>query len=140
MAERFPARTKMLSLDGPQRGKVGRPAKFNSVAELQGKIEAYFKKCDQEGEPYTVTGLALALGTTRRTLLDYENDDEFSHTIKMAKTICENYLERKALKGEIPPAVGIFMLKNFGWRDQPHFDQDDLPRRFTIAISGKDDY
>jgi hypothetical protein len=140
MSERFPTRTKSLSLDGQQKGKVGRPAKFNSVAELQSKVEAYFKKCDQEHEPYTVTGLALALGTTRRTLVDYENDDEFSHTIKMAKTLCENYLERKALKGDIPPAVGIFMLKNFGWTDKTYPIPEELPRRVTIAIVNEDDY
>src|SRR4051794_39397781 len=31
-------------------------------------------------KPYTVTGLALWLGTTRRTLLDYQAKDGFSHT------------------------------------------------------------
>lgn len=137
----------------------GRPLKFDSVEDLQKKIDAYFAECDPHIEevtewveardekgslkkdknglnylvevthkkmteqvPYTITGLALALGTTRRTLLDYEDEygkemPEYSHTIKAAKTKIENFNEQM-LFGPSPTGT-IFNLKNnYGWRDK----------------------
>lgn len=103
----------------------GRPLKFQSVEELEEKIEAYFADCLDKGykdnsgvhhpEPLTITGLSLALGTTRKTLLDYEEKGEFSYTVKIAKTHVENYAEKR-LFGTSPTGA-IFALKNYGWRD-----------------------
>jgi hypothetical protein len=71
--------------------------------------------------PYTITGLALALGTTRDLLIDYEDKDEFSDTIKEAKAKCHNYAERKLFEAN---ATGpIFNLKNnYGWKDKTEVD------------------
>ena len=99
-------------------GKVGRPLKFNSVEELEEKIEAYFIECDTKEDPYTITGLALALDTTRRTLIDYENKDEYSHTIKKAKQKCENYAEKYLFNGKNTAGVIFNMKNNYGWVDK----------------------
>lgn len=98
--------------------KVGRPLKFKSVEEMQGKIDAYFDDCIKNERPYTITGLALALDTTRDLLLDYQTKDEYSDTIKKAKLRCENYAEEFLFKGK--NVVGsIFNLKNnYKWVDQ----------------------
>lgn len=102
---------------------VGRPLKFSSVEELEQKIEGYFESCeDADGyniRPLTVTGLALALDTTRRTLLDYEyRDDEYSHAIKRAKQRIENYAEEALFINKQTAGV-IFNLKNnHGWLDK----------------------
>jgi len=88
---------------------MAKPLKFKSVKELQKKIDAYFKACDQnkrvyvlkdgktiqipDPKPYTITGLALALDTTRETLCDYGEKDGYSDTIRRAKLRCENYAE-----------------------------------------------
>ncbi|WMM74456.1 terminase small subunit [Rhodococcus pyridinivorans] len=78
--------------------KGGRPLKFQSVAELQRKIDEYFGECDShvatrqyfkkkadgtqylaeeeyltDQQPYTVNGLAYALDTSRDVLIDYES-------------------------------------------------------------------
>jgi len=76
-----------------------RPLKFQTVAELEQKIEEYFASCEPhvekrlvlrlkahggeqyhaweeaitDKEPYTIHGLARALDTTRETLRDYES-------------------------------------------------------------------
>jgi len=99
--------------------KVGRPLKFKSVQELERLIEKYFKECDKKEKPLTITGLAIALNTTRETLLDYEAKDEFSFTIKKAKTMCENYVEER-LFGNTQVAGAIFNLKNNykRWKDK----------------------
>ena len=84
-------------------------------------VEVTHKIMTQQ-QPYTITGLALALGTTRRTLLDYEEiNDEFSHTIKAAKTRIENFNEQM-LFGSSPTGI-IFNLKNnYGWKDKTETD------------------
>jgi hypothetical protein len=95
-----------------EKRKVGRPLKFETVEMLQEKIDAYFNECDEKEEPYTITGLALALNTTRETLLDYEDKEEFSDTVKRAKLKCENFAEKHLFKGKNGVVGAIFNLKN----------------------------
>ena len=126
--------------------KAGRRPKFQSVKELQAKIDAYFAECDKKKAPYTITGLASALDTTRKTLLDYENrNDEFSEAIIRAKARCEEYAERQLFASKQCTGA-IFTLKNnFGWQDTQEirgkhilrleivesFDEDGQPEKVT---------
>ena len=114
--------------------KVGRPRKFETVEEMQVAIDAYFDACAartievvtrkgdlitiKRPEPYTVTGLALALDLCRQSLLNYEGDPEFVDTIKKAKERIHHDLERRAYDGEGSTAGVIFGLKNnYHWKD-----------------------
>lgn len=109
---------------------AGRPLKFQSVEELEKAIQAYFDSVAAKTiilddgkvieEPLTITGLALALDTTRQTLMDYEGRDEFTYTIKKAKTVVENYAEKKLFGNNATGA--IFALKNYGWKDKTEQD------------------
>lgn len=111
--------------------QVGRPPKFESVEQLQNLIDAYFESCweiNNDGKniqvrPYTITGLANALDTTRETLLDYQEKDEFSDTIKRAKSIVEQYVEEYLFTGKNQTGA-IFNLKNNykGWKDKTEQD------------------
>lgn len=133
--------------DEKKRNKGGRPLKFKSAKELQQKIDEYFESCyeerwvrdDETGEwkpvydrhgniikdqvrPFTITGLAVFLGTTRETLLDYEDRDEFSYTIKAAKQRIENFTEEQLFTNRNTTGV-IFNLKNnYGWTDKSEVD------------------
>jgi hypothetical protein len=142
-----------------QKSKGGRPLKFSSVDDLQIKIDAYFGNCDPhrakrillrqkangqhyvdeeeyitEQVPYTITGLALALDTTRETLRDYESgkyddagrsEDEnsrFSDTIIRAKLRCEQFAEMHLFTGKNANGA-IFSLKNnYNWVDKSEVD------------------
>lgn len=74
-------------------------------------------------KPYTVTGLAMALNTTRETLLDYQGKKKFSDTIKRAKLRIENYNEMQ-LYGKNVTGV-IFNLKNnYGWQDRSQVEEE----------------
>ncbi len=105
---------------------MGRPLKFQTVEELQQAIDSYFEAMKEvlytnaDGvpvyEPLTITGLALALDTSRKVLMEYEEKDEFSNTIKKAKTRIENYAEKRIFGNA--PTGAIFALKNYGWRDK----------------------
>lgn len=109
---------------------VGHPLKFETPEIMQEKIDAYFSSL-KEDEPVTVTGLALALDTTRETLMDYQNKDEYSDTVKRAKLRVEHYAEKRLYNG---PATGpIFALKNFGWKDSQDMNLGGQPGNPLVA-------
>jgi hypothetical protein len=131
--------------EGNQENKVGRPLAFKTPNKLKSKIKAYYKSCwapkrdmfgnvikDKEtgevvlvqSKPYTITGLAVFLGTSRETLMNYEARDDFFDTIKAAKEICHAYAEESLFIGKNPTGA-IFNLKNnYGWKDETHNKTD----------------
>jgi hypothetical protein len=106
-----------------------------------------------ERKPYTITGLALALDTSRETLLDYEKGkydekskeftdeqrkinkqiDTFSDAIKRAKLKCQNYTE-EYLYGKQQATGAIFSLKNnYKWKDRTETDLTSGGERIKSA-------
>ena len=108
--------------------KVGRPPKFKTPEDMQMQIEAYFATCDENKRPYTVPGLALALGfSSRSSLFDYATrnagHEEFADTIKTAKLHIEAQRAEALVTCKGNPAGMIFDLKNnFGWKDQQNVE------------------
>jgi hypothetical protein len=101
-----------------KKSNAGRPPKFKTAEEMQEVVDAYFNDCDTNEEPYTITGLALALDMTRESLVNYENRDEFFSTVKRAKLKCQNYAEKFLYSGKNATGA-IFNLKNnYGWKDK----------------------
>ncbi len=97
----------------------GRPLKFETVEDLQQKIDSYFNTTSKD--EWTITGLALALDTSRKVLCEYEDErPEFSNTIKKAKLIVENGYEIDLKKSG--RSGTIFALKNFDWKDKTETD------------------
>lgn len=110
---------------------AGRPLKFKTVKQMQKQIDAYF-----DGEivgEYTITGLALALDTSRTTLMQYEGRDEFIDAIKRAKTRVENDYELALRKNG--RAGDIFGLKNFGWKDKLDVDNSGTVTHIDGGVS-----
>ena len=50
---------------------TGRPLKYKTAEELDKAIEQYYADCQKQMRPYTMSGLAVALGIDRKTLLNY---------------------------------------------------------------------
>ena len=94
----------------------GRPPKWETPEQLQKEIDKYFLDCEANDEPLTITGLAIALDTYRDVLMDYQEKDEFSNTIKKAKQRIENAYEKRLIK--YGRSGDIFALKNFNWTDR----------------------
>lgn len=97
-----------------------KPLKFKTVEELQKKIDDYFESCNEEFEPITITGLALALDTSRETICNYEEKAEYFDTIKRAKLRVQHAYEKRLVKRG--NGGDIFALKNFGWVDKTEVD------------------
>lgn len=112
--------------------KVGQPLMFEDIDKMKEDIEQFFLDCKKNEEPYTITGLALALGTTRKTLIEYEGREEYVNTIKMAKARCEQYAEKALFSGR-NAAGPIFALKNYGWKDKSEtVNKTDTEMTITI--------
>jgi hypothetical protein len=110
----------------------GRPLKFKTPEEITEKAQAYFETTLGNNLPITITGLALALNTTRETLMDYQERDEFSDTIKAVKLVCENYAEIQVFTGK-NQAGAIFALKNYGWKDKQEYDHTSKGEKITYT-------
>ena len=125
----------------------GRPAKYQTVEELQAAIDGYFDECDsrriakkggllEDSVPYTIEGLCYALDIDRSTLLRYEKKEdtpEFRNTIKRAKLRIQQDVMERGLTGRSSPAMSIFNLKNnFGYVDKQDEDRLDA----LVPITG----
>ena len=128
----------------------GRPAKYETVEDMQKLIVEYFNECEAEGKKPTVTGLGYVLDMSRQDLINYEKCFEcdrlkqypdsvrrgFVYTIKSAKRFIESCLEDKLINGNTTPIGLIFALKNnYGWVDKQEIEQTNK----TISVELDDE-
>jgi hypothetical protein len=125
----------------------GRPLKYQTVEELDLAIQNYFAECDPhtttalvetgrdskgnmlfdsrtvltEQKPYTVSGLARALGITRDTLINYRERDEFFDSVQAAYERCHEYAESQ-LYGRAATGAAFSLTNNWGWRNKSEVD------------------
>ena len=98
-----------------------RPRKY-TPSQAQKLIDGFFNHCDHAEKPYTVTGLAVALDTSRQSLCEWvERGDELGAVVERAKTRVEHYLEELLLTARNPVGT-IFALKNHGWSDRQQLE------------------
>lgn len=104
------------------KARPGQPPKYKDVEEVEQRIDAFFKDCDENNRPYTMTGLGIALGLDRAQLINYGSKEKYSHAIKKAREKCQNYAEEQLYKGKATAGV-IFALKNnWGWADKQEIE------------------
>ena len=114
---------------------VGRPKLFKTPEELEEKINTYFYQCKEEERPYTMSGLAFALGIDRKTLINYGKDEEFFHTIKRARDFVEQYVEERLLTQSGVTTGVIFNLKNnFDWKDKQEIDANVKTQEIRVEL------
>ena len=116
-------------LDDEGKEVFKRVPRLNNAGE-QVYITEYFERP-------SILGLCAHLGITRDTLLEYEAQEEFSDTVKRAKSRIEQYLEEQLYRKD--QVVGlIFNLKNnFGWKDKTEVESKNL--NINDDVSGMTD-
>lgn len=139
--------------------KMGRPPFFESAEQMQELIDKYFEECDgkiltdengnpmrnkdghiirDDRRPYTITGLALALGFNSRTsLLDYENKDEdFLNTIRRAKARVERYAEERLYDKNGSNGAKFSLANNFKrWSEKQQIEGSiNTKQEITIEL------
>jgi hypothetical protein len=112
---------------------AGRKLAFKSAEEVADKIQEYFDICKAGREetvvtprgevvkvnkqiPRTMSGLALHLGVTRQTILNYSAKDEFFGVITRAKQCCEDWVEQQLFDGNDRGAK-LWLINNADWHD-----------------------
>lgn len=139
----------------------GRPPKYETVAQLEKIVKAYFAECDPhvetqtyiknesvdgelvqtilkkkiitEQQPYTMAGLAYRLGLSRQGLKEYKDKDEFSDTIKWARQKVEAFNEAILVSGKNATGA-IFNLKvNFDYREMN--EDEKLPVNEIVFVN-----
>ena len=111
----------------------GRPLKFQSEEHLQSLIDSYFTSTPKE--EWTITGLALALDTSRETLCNYETKEQFFDTVKKAKDMVEHSYEIDLKKSGRTGT--IFALKNFDWKDKSEVEAKNTVTFETLSDEDK---
>lgn len=92
--------------------------KYKDEKDLEKGIEEYFEDCKKREKPYTMSGLALWLGITRKTLLNYSYKEKFYPLVKKAKEKVQAQIEENSLDGTFNTTFAIFSLKaNYKWDD-----------------------
>lgn len=141
-----------------EKNKVGRPLKFKTPEEMQVEIDKYFDSCfrpvrmfikdtnkyinltdeneeiiKEQYKPFTMSGLAYALGMSRQALLNYSERDEFVDTITRAKQKCEIYAEERLFDRDGNRGAIFSLSNNFkGWADKQTIETTKEP---TININ-----
>jgi hypothetical protein len=85
-------------------------------------------------KPFTVTGLAVALNTSRATLMNYENRDEYFNTIRNAKKIIYEYAESK-LYSPYANGAKFALINNHDWKDKKDISMNALVRNSVESMS-----
>ena len=115
--------------------KGGKPLKIKTPEILQEIVTKYFNDCDSRvveiydsnkhdilkvnsPEPYTMSGLAYAMGMDRSGILQYGRRNKYYNIIKRARDKVNVDLEKRLIEGK--NVIGaIFSLKNnFNWIDK----------------------
>jgi hypothetical protein len=105
--------------------KNGHPLAFDTPQELETAVKSYFS--NPANEPFTMSGLALACGVSRMTLLQYKGRNGFAAIVEWAKSNIEVQTEKKLFERGMSPTGAIFSLcNNFssGWRQRNEIDQN----------------
>lgn len=116
----------------------GRPKVFETPNDLEKECTEYFEWCIENKEVLTITGLALYLNVTLKTLSRWrageidKNGKEFSPIINRAVQCVENAYEKKLDTFTFGGA--IFALKNINkehWRDKTEQEVNQTNRNVT---------
>ena len=130
---------------------VGRPLKYKTVGDLDMAIQIYFDKQDPhveehmvatgvsasgetmferrkvltEQKPYTISGLARAIGLTRQSLLNYKARDEFFDSVQAALDRCQEYAESQ-LFGPYANGAKFNLINNYRGKYQAWADKQEI--------------
>jgi len=115
---------------------ITKQLKMTDPAIVKTAIDGYFANRDQDKRPYTMIGLAIALGLNHRKMLDVYEDMAFkpdyidrwgaelsaiSNLIKNAKAKVEEYVVEQVMIAR-NPAGGIFIAKNMDYKDKQEIE------------------
>lgn len=108
---------------------------FETPAEILLNAEVYFAEQNDKQKPFTLPGLARALGFSRREQLHrYRTEPDYERFRDAMDTVCmrvEEWTAEKLYDKGVNVSGPIFALKNQGWADEK-----DKKSNVTVKIEG----
>lgn len=103
---------------------LGKP---KTDAEVEERINDYFRFCADKGIRPGIESLALSLHVSRITIYKWGKgigcSPRCQEAVNMAQSIVATFLEQSMVKGKINPASGIFLMKNWlSYKDAISFE------------------
>lgn len=115
-------------------GRLGKP---KTAAELQTRLDDYFKLCKDNAIKPTIEGMALACGVDRRRFWEWcagKNGPEYQEICICARQVLTTFLETALYENKINAVAGIFALKNIaGWTDTKQIENITHLEKETAA-------
>jgi len=98
-------------------------------------INTYMSLCQEDGIRPSVSGLSLAIGVSRMTLLKWANGEtrlQNQEIITRALQMIEIFVETSMETGKMNPIPAVFLLKNnHGYRDETTIKVDSGTKELT---------
>lgn len=140
---------------------MARKPKYESVEQLEEKIEAYFESCkgeilrEEDGsivfnpkdgtpiwinrKPPTIPGLALALGfSSKQSLYDYKAKKEFLDSISRAQMRVEQYTAEKLFDRDSQRGAQFALEYGFRYRRDAESEKKDESQRIVMDAEAED--
>lgn len=103
---------------------------FSAVCASCKKEDACLTCAKRRTRPYTLSGLCLALGITKRQFKDLKTNKCFCDAVEMALLRIEAYIEENCMSGNFNGTFALAVLKeNFG------FGEDEGESDFSISLA-----
>lgn len=113
------------------------PVNKNDPEGVKTRLDYYFQYCAEYGVRCSVEGMVLALGRSRQTLWEWENDpkSKSGELIRRAKELVNTMLTAWTMTGKINPVFSIWLQKNhFGYSDTKTLEiRQAQPERATMS-------
>lgn len=106
-------------------------------------VNEYFNLCKKDNVRPTISGLSMAIGVNRLTLLDWANGSkkiQNQEVIQHALSMIEMFVESSMITGKMNPIPAVFLMKNnHGYKDEQNIkvenngdnvSNDDLKKKY----------
>lgn len=103
---------------------MARPVKYD-VNDIKNSLDEYIANTDDP----MIVDFCVQYGISKGHLYELaKNDSALNDTIKMSCDKQERYIVKQTQSGNIPPAFGIFRLKQkqFGWTDKTEVVSENI--------------
>lgn len=107
-----------------EKNKGGRPKKWTDkkLQKIAADMVEFFRN---DRSKCFISSFFAETGISRQRVYHYENSvPELAEAFDLVRAICETRLAEAGLSGTAPPAMAIFSLKQFGWKDKVEVDSN----------------
>lgn len=121
------------------------PVNKNEPEEVKERLDYYFKYCTDNGIKCSVEGMTLALGRSRQSLWEWENDtgSKSGELVRRAKELINTLLTQWSMDGKMPFPFTIWLQKqHYGYSDnkvleiKPYTEKEPINLEKQLEDSG----